>query len=310
MLKAAGRSREASLFNDPVIHLRTSQLCLKYVSFWPVAITPKEEADGALVQRASRDPRGSAMPPQSSLKAGGEERVGRRAIIGTELALTAAQPCADSSFILSWDVFHSKKQKKTCWAGCTAIAWIYFSSISWIVFLLDTGSLLAVQRNAEGALQQSTASADLFFRIFKPEVGMFVMLQLEDSAEGVSQCCLTAINSAEAGLVIPTCMAAQLRDMTQNSIMDPHFSVGRTRSSPQVAKPPQRHGKGNPISPRTQENLAVLTGLQELICAAKEQQQLSTAKMEPLPWTPSNRRSLDLGTRSQRLQSNDCRMNV
>lgn len=172
MLKAAGRSREASLFNDSVIHLRTSQLCLKYVSFWPVAITPKEEADGALVQRASRDPRGSAMPPQSSLKAGGEERVGRRAIIGTELALTAAQPCADSSFILSWDVFHSKKQKKTCWAGCTAIAWIYFSSISWIVFLLDTGSLLAVQRNAEGALQQSTASADLFFRIFKPEVGM------------------------------------------------------------------------------------------------------------------------------------------
>lgn len=101
---------------------------------------------------------------------------------------------------------------------------------------------------------------------------------------------------SRTGLVILTCTAAQLRDTTQNNVMDPHISVVRTRSSPKAAKLPQRHGKGNPTSPRTQENLAVLTRLQELICAAKEQQQLSTAKMEPVPWTPSNGRILDLGT--------------
>lgn len=95
------------------------------------------------------------------------------------------------------------------------------------------------------------------------------MLQLEDLAEGVSWCCPTAINSAEAGLVILTCTAAQLRDTTQNNVMDPHISVVRTRSSPKVAKLPQRHGKRNPTSPRTQENLAVLTRLQELICVLR-----------------------------------------
>lgn len=41
-----------------------------------------------------------------------------------------------------------------------------------ITFLLDTGSVHAVQRNAEGAPQQSTTSVDLFFWMFKPEVGM------------------------------------------------------------------------------------------------------------------------------------------
>lgn len=41
-----------------------------------------------------------------------------------------------------------------------------------IAFLLDTGSVLAVQRNAEGALQRSITSVDLFFWVFKPEVGM------------------------------------------------------------------------------------------------------------------------------------------
>lgn len=41
-----------------------------------------------------------------------------------------------------------------------------------IAFLLDTGSVHAVQRNAEGAPQQSTTSVDLFFWMFKPEVGM------------------------------------------------------------------------------------------------------------------------------------------